>query len=304
VKEHWAARAELGTATGLSFLYFIRRRLGALPFKVALFPVVAWYFVLKSGPRLASRDFLNRALGRPATIPENFRHFLSFADAMLDKLVAWNNGFELTDVDFHGRMAVADALAQGQGLILVGSHLGNLEICRVLSRWRPGLELHVLVHTKHAENFNRILKRLDPSSQLNLHQVTDMNAGLAAWMSERIAAGAAIVIAGDRSPIGGGRSSKAKFFGAKAAFAQGPWILAHALACPVFLLFCVRQAGQGQRFRVDFEPFETLVHLPRGKERDKALGQLVQRYASRLEAHASQSPLQWFNFYPFWEAKN
>jgi predicted LPLAT superfamily acyltransferase len=41
------------------------------------------------------------------------------------------------------------------------------------------------------------------------------------------------------------------------------------------------------------------VRIPR-KYRDGALAQLAGDYARRLEHHALQAPLEWFNFYDFW----
>jgi predicted LPLAT superfamily acyltransferase len=294
----WHRLQELGSSRGLSFLYNVHRRLGPLPFRLLLAPVVAWTLLSSPLQRRASRQFLGRALGRSAGLRDIWRHFNAFAGAMLDKLVAWNNGIALEQVRFSGRESVAETLAQGRGLILVASHIGNMEVCRVLSKWREGLEIHVLVHTRHAENFNRVLRDLDPASHLNLHQVTAFDAALAAWMSQKVGEGAVLIIAGDRVPVAGGGTVKAPFLGQEAPFAPGPWILAHALACPVHLFFCLKvDAG----FEVDFEPFEEQVRLPRGAGREPALQALVQRYAARLEHHAKRDPYQWFNFYPFWE---
>lgn len=293
----WSELQELGSARGLAFLFWIYRHLGRAPFRVVLYPVLAWFFLLKRTPRQASLEFLTRALHRRATLGEGFAHFRAFAEAMLDKLVAWNGGFSLSDVDFHGRERLGALLSEGKGCLLIGSHLGNLEVCRVLSRWRPDFELHVLVHTRHAENFNRIVKRLDPKSELHLHQVTELDAGLAAWVSARVEAGAVVVIAGDRVPVATARVTLVPFFGKPAPFAEGPYVLAHALGCPVLLFFCVRK---GQGFQVEFEPFADAIRLPRGPERQAAISTWAMRYAQRLEAHAEKTPFQWFNFYPYW----
>jgi predicted LPLAT superfamily acyltransferase len=293
----WSTLQEAGSATGLTLLFWIYRVLGRLPFRVALYPVLVWFFLTRRVARNASLEFLTRARQRPARWRDGLSHFLSFAEAILDKLIAWNDGFRLSDVTFVNREPLAERLSRKEGCLLISSHLGNVEICRVLSRWRPELELHVLVHTRHAQKFNRVVRRLSSKSQLNLHQVTELDAGLAAWMSERLSNGAVIVIAGDRVPVGDGRVSAASFLGASAAFAQGPYLLAHALGCPVQLLFCVRR---GKGFQVTFEPFADAVRLPRGEGREAGVQALAQRYAERLAAHAARDPLQWFNFYPYW----
>ena len=245
----WDKAEELGTSQGLAFLFGVYRLLGRLPFRLAAAPVVAWFFAFKPAPRGASRDYLSRALGRPAGLGDGLRHFFSFAEAGLDKLIAWNGGFSFSDVEFHGLEAVKAVLAAGNGCVLIGSHLGNLEIGRMLSRLRPGLELHVLTHTKHAENFNRILRRLDPESQVNLHQVTEWDASLAAWLAERVSRGAVVVLTGDRVPVDAGqRVVSVPFFGRDADFPLGPYILAAALGCPVMLVFCLRRPSGPPKF--------------------------------------------------------
>jgi predicted LPLAT superfamily acyltransferase len=295
--QKWSDLQEVGTARGMAFLYWVYRWFGRAPFRVVLYPVLLWFFLFQARARQASLQFLSRALGRPATWREGLRHFMTFAEAILDKLIAWNDGFRLEDVDFRGREHLAELLANKKGFILIGAHLGNMEICRVLSKWRPGLELHVLVHTVHAASFNRTLQRLDPRSQMNIYQVTSFDAGLAAWMSSRVDAGAIVVIAGDRVPVQGGHVTRAPFLGAPAAFPEGPYLLAHALGCPVLLFFCLRN---GKRFQVDFELFRSGIRLPRGQARREAVTSLAADYAKRLEAYAVQSPFQWFNFYHYW----
>ncbi|UUZ57384.1 hypothetical protein LP419_36595 [Massilia sp. H-1] len=77
---------------------------------------------------------------------------------------------------------------QKRGAVLLCSHLGNVDLCRVLSHQQRGLKLTVLVHTRHAQAFNDMLAALDPRSQMNLMQVTEMTLTTAMLLSERVAA--------------------------------------------------------------------------------------------------------------------
>jgi predicted LPLAT superfamily acyltransferase len=286
--------AELGTAWGLGFLYLVYRVAGRWPFRLALAPVVVYFWACSGTQRRASREFLGRAgVSGPLAVP---RHFWSFAEAALDKLVAWKGGIRADDVGYQGRDAVQPLLEHGRGLLLIGSHLGNLEVCRVMARFRPGLVVHVLVHTRHAGNFNRLMQRLDPAAGVNLVQVAEFGAGQAAWLAERIGLGEVVLIAGDRRPLGEGRTLSVDFLGAPAPFSQGPFALAAALGCPVFLIFCLKERG---RFRIIYEPFAEAIQLPRAR-RLEALQDAVQSYALRLQHHCLLHPYQWFNFYPFW----
>jgi predicted LPLAT superfamily acyltransferase len=48
------------------------------------------------------------------------------------------------------------------------------------------------------------------------------------------------------------------------------------------------------------EPFADKLSLPRGA-REAAVAEIAARYAKRLEHHALSAPLQWFNFFGFWD---
>jgi len=99
----------------------------------------------------------------------------------------------------------------------------------------------VLIHTKHAQRFNRLLAQLNADSQVNLMQVTELSAATAVLLSEKVARGEFVAVAGDRIPVTPKpRVAMAEFFGAPAPFPVGPYILADLLQCPVFLLFSLR----------------------------------------------------------------
>ena len=135
--------------------------------------------VTKPEARASSSDYLRRfaAFQRtPGIRPGWFtvlRHFASFAENLLDKMLLWSGLFKTDRVEFNGQELMVAQMAAQRGGLLICSHLGNLDLCRVLSK-RVGLKLTVLVHTKHAEIFNRLLAQLDPQSQLNLMQVTEV----------------------------------------------------------------------------------------------------------------------------------
>ncbi len=156
----------------------------------------------------------------------------------------------------------------------------------------------VLVHTKNAESFNRLLTQLDPASQLDLMQVTEMTPATAMVLNEKISQGHFVVISADRIPVSNQpRIASALFLGAPAPFPVGAYILASLFRCPVYLMFSMRT---GNAAEVHLERFRDSIRLQRGN-RDAQLAQLAQDYAQRLESFCLREPLQWFNFYAFWQ---
>jgi len=296
---HWASINEISFVAGMRALFWIARVCGRWPFRIVLYPVLGWYLLTKPLPRNASRDYLRRVAqhgGAPARL-STLAHFAAFAENILDKMLLWGGLYPTDRVRFFGTDVIAAALARGEGGVLLCSHLGNLELCRVLSRQRNDMQVTVLVHTKHAQAFNRMLAKLNPDSQLNLMQVTEMSPATAMLLTDKVARGEFVVIAGDRIPVSPNpRVAVADFMGAPAPFPVGPYILAGILQCPIYLLFNVHTADGAE---VHFEFFRDTVRVPRG-QRDAALAALAGAYAQRLEHHCLRAPLQWFNFYDFW----
>jgi predicted LPLAT superfamily acyltransferase len=177
--------------------------------------------------------------------------------------------------------------------------VGCLELCQATAERRPGLRLNVLVHTAHAERFNRVLRRLDPGSGVKLLQVSEVTAATAVLLADKVARGEFVAIAGDRVPVAAGPASttRVRFLGHAAPFPIGPYVLASLLKCPLYMMACVRD---GDGHAVIFERLAERVALPRGR-RSAALAEYAAQFAGRLEALLVRSPYDWFNFFPFWE---
>ncbi len=299
--QHWANINEISFVAGMRFLFFIFRVFGAWPFRLILYPVLFWYVVSKTAPRHASQDYLRRINVRTGVRTGwlgVMRHFAAFSETILDKMLLWGGLFDAASVQFYGHEIMTKLIAEKRGAILVCSHLGNLELSRVLSRDRQAMRMTVLVHTKHAKAFNQMLAALDPDSQLNLMQVTEITPATAILLAEKIAQGELIVIAGDRVPVANfPRVAVVNFLSSPAAFPVGPYLLASVLQCPIYMLFSYRQARHSE---IHFELLSETIKMPR-KEREPALAVLAAQYALRLEFHCLRAPLEWFNFYDFWQ---
>lgn len=306
---HWASLEEKGTVLGIRFLVWVQRVFGRLPFLVVVYPVVLYYFLTSSVARRSSVSYLER-VRRLRPLHENrsisvlsIIHFRVFAEGLLDKINAWVGGFGYDDVDFPDKTIFHELMDRQQGAIIIGSHYGNLEIMRALSTYNDRIRLNILVHTKHAEKFNRLLSMSGEPTGLRMIQVTEINPATAILLKTKIDAGEFVVIVGDRVPISARRgnpvlrTSRVDFMGDKARFSTGPHLLASLMKCPVYTLFCFRRDG---RYKIEFKPFADKIQLQRS-DRQASLDKYAQKYAAILEAVVLQEPLQWFNFFPFWD---
>ena len=305
---HWSRTQERGTVLGIKLLLAIYTLLGRKVFNVILRLVMRYYHLTGTRARTASEQYLFQlkayAEQQNIELPKDltsYNHLLSFGHTMLDKLAAWKGDFSVENLSIHGQDQFESMVENKQGVLILGSHLGNIELCRALGRRHSHIKINALVFTEHAERFNSVMKAVNPSSDLNLIQVSSMGPDTAILLQQKLEQGEWIVIVGDRTSTSKeSRSVWANFLGKEAPFPQGPFMLASVLKAPVFLLFGLRDDNKTKpHFNVYFEHFSDKIVLPR-KTREQSLQEVVQQYANRLQHYTLKAPLQWYNFFNFW----
>jgi predicted LPLAT superfamily acyltransferase len=302
---HWTQIEERGMNWAMWLLLRIYLLFGRRFLQLFLYPVVLYYWLTHRPARQASQAYLNRlavfspSLKLSGSFFWSYKHFISFANAIIDKLAAWSGALSQTDVEYYGRNELIARISKGQGAVLLGSHLGNLEVCRVIADFDKTIHINVLLDNKHAQKFNQLLKKTNDNSQLNLIQITEITAATYMVLRNKINNGELVIIAADRTPVSNRqRVTKVTFLGADALFPQGPLILASLLECPVYTVFCLKQHSKNVIY---FDLFSDSLMLPR-KTREEAIQKMIQRYAECLQTYCLKEPLQWFNFFDFWHA--
>lgn len=304
--QHWSRISERGSYWGIKLLAASYKLGGHWLCRAIMYPVIFYFFLTGRHAREASQAFLKQVKAFDPEHPQlqeeiswhhSLKHFIAFGNAALDRIDAWCDRIQLSQIEFPNRELLAEQLEAGQGAVLLVSHLGNLELCRAICINQKQVKVNVMVMTQNAENFNRVLKQLNPDSSLNLIQVTELGPTTSMLLQQKVEQGELVVIAGDRTSTNTqGRVVYSPFMGKEAPFPQGPFILAGLLDCPVYLMFCLREQGV---YHVHLEAFSNTLKGPR-KGRMQRLEEAVHHYSARLEYYARREPLQWFNFFDFW----
>jgi predicted LPLAT superfamily acyltransferase len=302
---HWARLPERGTRLGLRLIAFGYRLLGERVLHLALYPVVGYFLLTAGAARRASMDYLARLRtfsGDRTPRPgwrASFRHMMAFAESGLHKLGAWTGRLD-QPVQFPDRGTLDELLSGGKGALLLGAHFGNLEMTRAIAAHHRLAKVTAVVYSEHATAFRGMLETASEEYAANLVHVTEITPATVIALKEKVERGELLVIVGDRTPAAhNGRVCSVDFLGAPAEFAEGPFILAHLLECPVYLFFCPREPSG---YRIYLEPFAERIDLPRA-QRAQALRSHVRRYAARLESLCANTPYQWFNFYNYWQPR-
>ncbi len=302
----WHGLKERGTTWGLRLTVGVFRVCGRGPTAVVVHLVVAYFWLTDPPRRRASLEYLKRVAATPGGLATlggtpgwltTYRHFQAFGTSILDRfaLVSAKTAFPAPTV--HGQEHLDQLAEQGRGAILLGSHLGNLEACRLLAKEHP-VPIHAVMHAPETDRFRLVMRRTGRDShQRVIH--TEKGAIQAAFdIRAAVERGELVAILGDRVAAGQRQpTSLVSFFGGDVLLPHGPLVLAGLIGCPVLLAFGLRQPGGS--YQLQFEPFAEHVELERAT-RQQVLSRLLQAYAARLEEQCTRVPLQWFNFHNVW----
>jgi predicted LPLAT superfamily acyltransferase len=259
---------------------------------------IALYFVLvASQARRASRQYLARVLGRPPGWRDVYRHVLTFATTVHDRVYLLNDRFELFDVHSTGQEAVDQINAEAHhGLLLFGAHLGSFEVLRAMARHDPRLQVSIAMYMENARQINATLAALNPEAQPDIIPLGRLDSLLT--LHQRLKGGSAVGLLADRA-VGADQYLWLPFLGEPAPFPTGPFRLAVMLRQPLYFMAGLYRGGR----RYDLH-FEALVDfkVPAGRDREAQVHALMVRYVALLEQHCRSAPYNWFNFYDFWGA--
>lgn len=292
----WLSQGERGALWSIRLMFRLARLFGRRPTRLIVRLVALYYATFDAAAARASRAWLTRVHGRPATTREVRAHIFRFAQVVLDRVYLLQGAIGAFEVTRTGDHHLDRLAREGRGAVLLGAHLGSFEAMRAGAR-DERLPLYIVGHFENARMINALLARIDPHMAGRVIHVGDDPVGFALGVRERVEQGGLVAILGDRVGLNDKHVS-VPFFGEPARFPTGPLLLAAMLRCPVYLVFGLYR--EPNRYDLHCEPFAERIELPRAR-RQEALAEWVARYAVRLEHHARQAPDNWFNFYDFWE---
>lgn len=292
----WERQNERGALLALRAFKWIALTLGRRVARLFLPPIAAYFLITSARTRRASREFLARALGRPATVRDVYRHVYTFACLSLDRvyLLTQTAPFDVR-VDCPADVL---AIARERGCLLFVAHFGSFEVMRAGAVFEQDLPLRVVLDLEVGRRFMTILQELAPQIAAGIVDSSRRGPALALTLREALDAGQLVGMMVDRARSDE-RTIAVQFLGREAYLPVGPWLMAAALRVPVILAFGAYRGGR--RYDMRFELFAAPLEISR-VERESALRAHVQAYADRLAERVRDAPYNWANFYDFWTA--
>lgn len=291
VASEWTRRSERGSLPLYRFMIWFSLRLGRAPARVLLRGIAAYFLAFGTAARRASRDYLERCLGRAPTLAEQYRLFFSFASTVHDRVFFLKDRFDLFDIEMHGVEHF-----DGEGAFLMGAHLGSFEALRAAAR-HDHRKVAMAMYEENARKISAVLAAINPALERDIVGLGRLDSMLE--LRERLEAGSFVGILADRT-LGDEPVIEVDFLGSPAPFPTGPMRMAAALRQRVFFMTALYRGGN--RYEIHFEPLADFSDLeaPQRGERERLVREAVAVYARCLERYCRGSPHNWFNFHPFW----
>ena len=293
---HWTTQRERGSVFAMKLITWIAFTFGRRVSRALLYPVCL-YFVLfgRTGVR-ASRQYLGRVFGRPATWREVFQHHFVFASVLLDRAFMLAGRPQHLDVEETNRELMHRLADRGQGCLMLSAHMGSFDITRDIGLRGRNVVVNMLMYEENAQKLNAVIASFGGHDRMRVIPIGTVDSLIRA--KDRLDQGEWVGILGDRV-VANDRLIRVPFLGSEAVFPAGPFLVASALKVPVVLFVCLYMGGK--HYKEYFELFADELVLDRSA-READLEKWVRRYAERLEYYCRLAPYNWFNFYDFWGA--
>ena len=291
----WVHTPERSNMLMLRVMTWISLRLGRRAARGVLHLIAAYFLLFAPASRRASSNYLRRALGRPARWRDLYRHFFTFAATIHDRVYLVNRRFDLFDFEVHGEDMLRKLLAGGNGLFLMGAHLGSFEVIRALGRKDTDLRVAMLMHEDNAQKINAMLAAINPQAVQDIIGLGHIDSMLK--VRERLDDGGVVGMLADRTP-GNDTLYPVRILDADANLPGGPFRMAALLRRPV--VFMTGLYLGGNRYAIHFDTLADFSGVTRG-QRDAALQAAITRYAALLDQYCRAAPYNWFNFFDFWQ---
>ncbi len=293
----WTSRS-VGAPWQHRFFYLLIRLGGRRAAYLFLYFVAAYYVLFRPDQRRKCDFYLRRRF--PGTGPwgqlvHAWRMILALGRVLIDRAVVGILGPGAADPALEGKQELLDLVAGGQGVILMGAHVGcwqtamaalrllDVPVSLLMQHEEGDVDRHFFEHSGGPFPFRII----DPRGYL----------GGTLEMLAVLKQGEILAVMGDRVQGSEHNTLTVRFLGATVRFPLAAYRLAAATGAPIGVLLSAKTGFETYRIRLA----GVIRVAPGCGRRGQDFAPYAQRYACILEEYVRAYPYQFFNFFDLWE---
>lgn len=287
IKEQSAGEKRL-VLTWKIYKIFGEKGLYFIAFLVAFFT-----FIFSKNIRNFSKKYFRKTQNFTGLLPTPFnifRHILSYANSLADKIIVFGGKFNTENIIFEteaGKNEIYETINKKTGAFFICSHIGNIEVMQsLLLDKNSDLKVNVFLSQAQSRIFNNFLKKIKVDFPVKTINVEDIGLETGIELKQNLEQGEIVFIAGDRlSQNNGEKIIKAELFGHKISLPKGTFKLAKLMDVPIYFISAVKNKN---KYKIYFQKEEYSENI-------------AQNYVRFLEKMTKIAPCQFYHFYDFFE---
>ncbi len=288
----WNGKSK-GTPLGYRIFVFTLRRGGVRSAYILLYLVVTYYFLFSWKASKNLYYLFRKRLGFSILKSVNgiFRNYYRFGQAIIDRIAATAETGDCFTFNFDGEEYLEQMVAEGNGGLLLGAHLGNWEIAGFYLK-RIDTEVHVVMYEAESEKIRLYLDRVTGGRKMKIIPIKD-DLSHVYLIAEALRNNGLVCIHADRF-LEGNRTISRTFLGKPALFPEGVFMLAATFGIPVAFVFALKDSPTHYHF------FSTLPKVYKDAPKQILIDSIIGDYVTELENKLQRYPYDWFNYFKFW----
>jgi Kdo2-lipid IVA lauroyltransferase/acyltransferase len=249
--------------------------------------------------RMTAYAGLESAFGKELSVQERKRIvwqcFISMSKSAGELIYGIRRpGFYRTITRIQNPQVLDQALKAGKGVILVSAHFGNFPLMLAklsLEGYKTSVIMRPLKEGRVEEIFEAERGRIDIETILSLPRRACVESAIRSLRNNR-----ALLIPLDQNFGSGGIF--VNFFGAQAATATGPVVLAQRTGAAIVPCFIIRR--EDDTHDIIFEP---QIDLEKGASEQETIAINIQKITAIIESYIRKYPAQWSWIHRRWKAR-
>jgi len=286
----WDGKSK-GGVLGYQIFVFLIKTFGVRVAYFILYFVATYYFLfLKKSNRVMFYYFQKR-LGYSNLKARKmvFKNYFAFGQTLIDKTAIASGMREKFTYEFDGIETLQKLLAEKKGGVLISAHIGNFEINEYFFNDIDfDLEINVVTSDTEHRAIKEYLESVSRKTNAKFIIVKDDLSHIFE-INTALAKNELVCFTGDRY-IEGTKSIKETFLGEEADFPAGPFLIASRLKVPVVFVYVMKEP------KLHYHLYARVAEVTHRNDRE-----LLKTYIKSVESMLKKYPLQWFNYFDFWD---
>lgn len=218
-----------------------------------------------------------------------YKTYYVFGQTLVDKIAISSGLRDDYTFEFDGEHLLQEALKLKKGGILISAHIGNFDLAQYFFKGRlTDTSISIVISDQDHQHIKDYLSQYLKKDEMqfiivknDMSHIFEISAALA---QNRI-----ICLSGDRY-LENTKCMEAEFLGKTAKFPMGPFHLGSRLDVPVMFVYVMREPKR------HYHLYARRVEIKSRNAQD-----LLEKYTQSVTEIVNKYPLQWFNFYDFWD---